>query len=82
MSMDESVAVSENSDGLDDNLEEDQILELLSKLRLEIFQIETTTGPSRRTVCIGNEIKRLESQLAYCRGQPGVHRDEVSRDKL
>jgi len=82
MSIDELDTGGEHSISLDDNLEEDQILELLSKLRLEIFQIETTTGPSRRTVCIQNEIKRLESQLASCKGQAKVHTDEAPQEKI
>ncbi len=56
MSLEESDTSSEHLNSLDTNLEEDQILELLSKLRLEIFQIETTTGPSRRIIGIRNEI--------------------------
>jgi hypothetical protein len=57
------------TENLDTSLDEDQILESLSRLRLEIFRIETTTGPSRRTVCIGEEIQRLEMQLALCKDQ-------------
>jgi hypothetical protein len=82
MSLEESDTGSEHLDSLNSNLEEDQILELLSKLRLEIFQIETTTGPSRRTICIRDEIKRLESQLAYCKGQAKENTDKVAQDKL
>jgi hypothetical protein len=66
MSLEKADADSEHINILDTNLEEDQILEMLSELRLKIFHIETTTGPSRRTTNIQNEIKRLESQLAYC----------------
>lgn len=69
MNFEEADADSEHINIFDSNLEEDQILEMLSKLRLEVEKIETTTGPSRRTACIRNEIKILESQLAYCRDQ-------------
>jgi hypothetical protein len=69
MSLEESASGSEHLESHDTNLEEDQILELLSKLRLDLFRIETTTGPSRRTVCIRDDIKSLEMQLADCKGQ-------------
>ncbi len=58
---------NDHSNNIETELDEDQILESLSRLRLEIFRIETTTGPSRRTVCIQEEIQRLESQLALCK---------------
>jgi len=82
MSLEESDTVTEPLNSLDTNSEKDQILESLSRLRLEIFHIETTTGPSRRTVCIREEIKRLEIQLACCEGQAKEHTDKVSQDKL
>lgn len=82
MSLEEPDTGSEPLTSLDTNPEEDQILESLSKLRLEIFHIETTTGPSKRTVCIRDEIKRLEIQLAYCKGQAKEPADKVSQDKL
>lgn len=82
MSLEEADADSEHINIFDTNLEEDQILEMLSKLRLEIVQIETTTGPSRRTTCIRNEIKILESQLAYCKDQAKGLTEKVSHHKL
>jgi hypothetical protein len=48
MSLEESDIGSDHLSNLDTSLDEDQILESLSRLRLEIFRIETTTGPSRR----------------------------------
>jgi len=80
MSLERSDTVSEPSNSLDTNIEEDQILESISKLRLQIYQIETTTGPSKRTGCIRSEIKRLESQLAYCKDQAEERTDQVSQD--
>jgi hypothetical protein len=47
MSLEESDIGSDHLSNLDTSLDEDQILESLSRLRLEIFRIETTTGPSR-----------------------------------
>jgi hypothetical protein len=67
MSLEEANAGSEPENIDDTEIEEDRLLEMLSKLRLEIFRIETTTGPSQRTVSIQNEIRRLESQLASCK---------------
>ena len=82
MSLEEPDTGSEPLNSLDTNSEKDQILESISKLRLEIFHIETTTGPSKRTVCIRDEIKRLEIQLAYCKDQAKEQTDNVSQDKL
>ena len=82
MSLEKADADNEHINIFDTNLEEDQILEMLSKLRLKIFQIETTTGPSRRTTCIRNEIKTLESQLSYCRDQGKGLTEKVSLHNL
>ena len=82
MSLEKADADSEHINIFDTNLEEDQVLEVLSKLRLKIFQIETTTGPSRRTTCIRNEIKTLESQLDYCRDQGKGLTEKVSLHNL
>jgi hypothetical protein len=49
--------------------EEDQILESIDRLRVEIDRIESTTGPSRRTQCIRDEVKRLGIRLARCKMQ-------------
>ncbi len=80
MSLERSDTGSEPLNNLNTNIEEDQILELISKLRLEIYQIETTTGPSKRTSCIRNDIKELESQLAYCKDQAEELTDKVSQE--
>ncbi len=58
--------------------EEDQLLESISQLRAEIDRIESTTGPSKRTHCIRDEIKRLGSRLAYCKIQAGEHTNQIS----
>jgi hypothetical protein len=62
------------------NSEEDQILESISRLRVEINRIESTTGPSKRTNCIRDEIKRLGSRLAYCKIQARERTDQVAQD--
>jgi hypothetical protein len=60
--------------------EEDQILESISRLRVEIDRIESTTGPSKRTHCIRDEIKRLGSRLANCKLQFRELTDLTSQD--
>ena len=82
MSLEESDTGIEPLNGGDANLEQDQILESLSRLRLDIFHIETTTGPSKRTISMRDEIKRLEIQLAVCKDQAKEQVDNVSQDKL
>jgi hypothetical protein len=59
--------------------EEDQILESISRLRVEIDRIESTTGPSKRTHCIRDEIKRLGSRLAYCKVQAIERTDQITQ---
>jgi len=61
--------------------EEDQLLESISRLRIEIDRIESTTGPSKRTHCIRDEIKRLGSRLANCKIQVRNLASQASQDK-
>ena len=82
MSLEESDIDSDHLSNLDTSLDEDQILESLSRLRLEIFRIETTTGPSRRTVCIREEIQRLEMQLALRKDRAKAQMDVAPQDGL
>ena len=74
ISLESSAATSEST-----NNEEDQLLESISRLRAEIDRIESTTGPSKRTQCIRDEIKRLGSRLAECKIQAGKHIDPISK---
>jgi hypothetical protein len=62
------------------HLDKDQILGSITKLRVEINRIESTTGPSKRSACIRNEIKRLGSQLIYCMNQAKERTDQVSQN--
>ena len=62
--------------------EEDQLLESISRLRVEIDRIESTTGPSKRTHCIRDEIKRLGSRLANCKIQVRELTGQTSQDKV
>ena len=80
MNLEESDTGSEHSGGLNTNLEEDQILESITKLRVEFNRIESTTGPSKRTDCIRSEIKRLGKQLAYCKIHAKQRTDQESQD--
>jgi len=59
--------------------EEDQILESISRLRVEIDRIEATTGPSKRTHCIRDEIKRLGGRLAQCKVQAIERTDQITQ---
>ena len=62
------------------HLDEDGILESIAKLRVEINRIESTTGPSKRSTCIRNEVKRLGRQLVYCKNQAKERTDQVFQD--
>ena len=79
MSLEESDTGSEHLGSLNTNFEEDQILESITKLRVEFNRIESTTGPSKRTDCIRNEIKRLGRLLAYCKIQAKELTDQGSQ---
>jgi hypothetical protein len=90
MSLEESDTSSELLNSLDTNLEEGnleegnleegQILESIFKLRTELNRIESTTGLSKRSACIRNEIKRLGRQLVYCKNQAKERTDQVSQN--
>ena len=82
MSLEQLNIDNDHSNSLETELDEDQLLESLSRLRLEIFRIETTTGPSKRTVCIREEIQRLEMQLALCKDEAKAQTVEAPQNKL
>lgn len=69
MRLEESNTSSESLNSPDTSSEEDQILESIVKLRAELNRIISTTGPSKRSLSIHGEIKRLLDQLANCKGQ-------------
>lgn len=81
MSLESSDTRLESSDTTSEpsDSEEDQILESISRLRVEIDRIESTTGPSKRTHCIRDEIKRLGNRLAQCRIQTIERTDQLSQ---
>jgi hypothetical protein len=80
MSIESSDISSKLFNSRDTHLDEDQILESITKLRVEFNRIESTTGPSKRSACIRNEIKRLGRQLVYCKNQAKERTDQVSQD--
>ncbi len=80
MSTERSDTISEPRDDSKSGTDEKQILESLSRLRIEVNRIESTTGPSKRTHCMRTEIDRLESELAYYENLSKDCTDQVSRD--
>ena len=64
MRLEESNTSSESLSNPDTSSEEDQILESIIKLRAELNRIISTTGPSKRSLSIRCEIKRLLDQIA------------------
>lgn len=50
---------------------EDRISDSITQLKLRIHQIESVTGPSKRTSKMRAEISKLELELSYCREQAG-----------
>ena len=69
MSMERSDSSGKPVDGTDIDTDEEDITQSITKLRIEVNRIESTTGPSKRTHCMRTEIERLESQLAYSENQ-------------
>ena len=69
MSMDRADSSGEPVDGTDIDTDEEDITQSITRLRIEVDRIESTTGPSKRTHCMRTEIERLESQLAYSENQ-------------
>ena len=69
MSMERSDSSNKPVDGTDIDTDEEDITQSITKLRIEVNRIESTTGPSKRTHCMRTEIERLENQLAYSENQ-------------
>jgi len=80
MSMDRADSSGEPVDGTEIDTDEDEITQSITKLRIEVDRIESTTGPSKRTHCMRTEIERLESQLAYSENQAQDGTGQVSQD--
>ena len=80
MSMKRADSSGEPVDGTEFDADEDDITQSITRLRIEVDRIESTTGPSKRTHCMRAEIERLESQLAYSENQAKDGTGQVSRD--
>jgi len=80
MSMERSDSSGEPVDVTSIDIDEEDITESITRLRIEVNRIESTTGPSKRTHCMRTEIERLESQLAYFENQAKDCTGQVSRD--
>jgi len=64
MRLEKSNTNGESLNSPDTKSEEGQILESIVKLRAELNRIISTTGPSKRSLSIRSEIKRLLDQFA------------------
>lgn len=58
-------------DNLKTYINEDQIIDSINRLNRDIGNIESTSGPSKRTLVMRSEVDRLASLLAYIRQQAG-----------
>lgn len=80
MSTERSDTISGSLDDTNTDTDEEQIMESISRLRIEVNRIESTTGPSKRTHCMRTEIERLETQLAFFENQAKDCTGQVSRN--
>ena len=81
MSIDRSDLGRKLLDSQNTHLDEDRILESITRLRAEFNRIESTTGPSRRSSSIREEIKRLGYQLVRCKKQAQESAGQASQGK-
>lgn len=80
MNIEKADSSGEPVDSTDIDTDEEEITQSITRLRIEVDRIESTTGPSKRTHCMRTEIERLESQLAYFENQAKDSTGQVSRD--
>lgn len=80
MRLEESDTNGESLNNPDTNSEEDQILESIVKLRAELNRIVSTTGPSKRSLSIRGEIKRLLDQFSNCKAQARECSAQISEE--
>ncbi len=81
MRLEESNTSSQPLVNPDTNSEENQILQSIVKLRAELDRIVSTTGPSKRSLSIRGEIKRLLDQIANCKTQARECSAQISQEK-
>ena len=82
MRLEESISSGESSKKTASQTEEDRILETIVKLRAELDRIVSTTGPSKRSLSIHGEIKRLLDQIASYRAQARERIAEFSQGNV
>lgn len=80
MNIEKADSSGEPVDSTDIDTDEEEITQSITRLRIEVDRIESTTGPSKRTHCMRTEIGRLESQLAWSENQAKDGTDQISRD--
>ena len=56
-------------DKLNSCVDEQQVSETIDRLNREIGKIESTSGPSKRTLLMRHEVERLRSLLNYSQQQ-------------
>lgn len=61
-------------DKLNSCIDEQQVSESIDRLNREIGKIESTSGPSKRTLQMRHEVERLESLLNYSQQHLEVRR--------
>lgn len=66
-------------DSLKSHVDEDQVSDAITRLNQQIGKIESTSGPSKRTLVMRQEVARLESLLAYSRQHAAPRRRELQR---
>lgn len=66
---------------LDTSINEDHISGSISRLRHEVYKIESVSGRSRRTNKLRNEIVRLENQLSDSKKQSNLRPEQFCKTK-
>ena len=81
MRPEESNISCESLNNTESNSEENQILQSIVKLRAELDRIVSTTGPSKRSLSLRSEIKRLLDQIANCKAQARECSAQIPQEK-
>lgn len=65
-------------DNLNYCIDEERVSGSVNRLRREVGKIESTSGPSKRTLQMRHEIERLESLLNYSRQHSELRRSRYA----
>lgn len=65
-------------DKLNSCIDEQRVFDSIDRLNREIGKIESTSGPSKRTLQMRHEVERLESLLNYSQQHSGLPRTGYS----